>query len=317
MDPEQNIVVTGTTTSSNFPTARPFQPQFGGGRPPSPGESGGGDLFVAKINSVGSALLYSTYFGGNGDDTAGAAAVDFLGNAYVGGYIPSGLPIKEPIEPVIQDGLGGFVAKLGSRGDLIWATPVTGVSRVAGIALDGLATAYVLGSPAVLLKIEAINPSFTLSDRRPGLSLRTTGAPDPVTTCHGQIQLESDTAPVAALALFGLRQNGVVISEAAVAASRAITRGRVPVIAGPALTGVAIANPNNESATVSFLFTNTDGNSSNAGTLTVPRNGHVTAFLHEAPFQVPSGFEGSFTFDVLFLLRQSHYAGSSTSAPTF
>ena len=47
------------------------------------------DAFVTKINAAGSALVYSTYLGGNASEFSldgGAIAVDSDGNAYVGGH---------------------------------------------------------------------------------------------------------------------------------------------------------------------------------------------------------------------------------------
>ena len=48
--------------------------------------AGFNDAFVAKINSSGSALLYSTYLGGSGNDIGNGIAVDTPGNAYVTGF---------------------------------------------------------------------------------------------------------------------------------------------------------------------------------------------------------------------------------------
>ena len=47
--------------------------------------AGGVDAFVAKINAAGSALVYSTYLGGSGNDQGFGIAVDGSGNAYVTG----------------------------------------------------------------------------------------------------------------------------------------------------------------------------------------------------------------------------------------
>ena len=52
------------------------------------------DAFVTKINAAGSAVVYSTYLGGSGNDVGHGIAVDSSGNAYVTGYtIP---PISPP-----------------------------------------------------------------------------------------------------------------------------------------------------------------------------------------------------------------------------
>src|SRR5439155_7718627 len=43
------------------------------------------DAFVTKINATGTALVYSTYLGGSGDDVGFGIAVDAAGAAYVTG----------------------------------------------------------------------------------------------------------------------------------------------------------------------------------------------------------------------------------------
>src|SRR6185503_12726017 len=62
------VCVTGYTLSTNFPTAVPVQAANAGGR----------DVFVAHLNPTGSALTFSTYFGGTSDDTGNG--VDMVGN---------------------------------------------------------------------------------------------------------------------------------------------------------------------------------------------------------------------------------------------
>ena len=60
VDGSGNAYVTGDTASTNFPTtAGAFQTSYGGGN---------GDAFVTKLNATGTALVYSTYLGGNGND---------------------------------------------------------------------------------------------------------------------------------------------------------------------------------------------------------------------------------------------------------
>ena len=58
VDGSGNAYVTGSTESTNFPTANPLQASNGGSS----------DAFVTKINAAGSALVYSTYLGGSGSD---------------------------------------------------------------------------------------------------------------------------------------------------------------------------------------------------------------------------------------------------------
>ena len=57
--------MTGYTESIDFPTVNPIQAIYNGGD-----DNGSTDAFVAKLNPTGSALVYSTYLGGGGDDYA-------------------------------------------------------------------------------------------------------------------------------------------------------------------------------------------------------------------------------------------------------
>src|SRR5262249_50017964 len=59
VDSQGNAYVTGTTNSTNFPTT-PGALQTS--------NAGGTDAFIAKLGPNGSALLYSTYLGGSGND---------------------------------------------------------------------------------------------------------------------------------------------------------------------------------------------------------------------------------------------------------
>ncbi|HEX8370743.1 MAG TPA: SBBP repeat-containing protein, partial [Pyrinomonadaceae bacterium] len=76
VDAGRNVYVTGSTTSTNFPTANPLQSNNAGGS---------GDVFVTKINAAGNAIVYSTYFGGSVGDIGYGIDVDAGGNIYVTG----------------------------------------------------------------------------------------------------------------------------------------------------------------------------------------------------------------------------------------
>src|SRR5437899_991720 len=80
-DGSGNAYVTGLTRSTDFPVTRgAFQTSYGGGTD---------DVFVTKLNSTGSALLYSTYLGGSAQDIGNGIAVDTSGSAYVTGVTRS------------------------------------------------------------------------------------------------------------------------------------------------------------------------------------------------------------------------------------
>ncbi len=60
--------------------------------------------------------------------------------------------------------------------------------------------------------------------------------------------------------------------------------------------GLAIANPNNSTATIHFFFTDTAGNDLGSGSTTIAPNGQLAKFLDQAPFNGPLSFQGTFSF---------------------
>lgn len=76
-DNSGNAYVTGSTDSTNFPTKNPIQPALGG---PS-----NADVFVTKLSSDGSSLVYSTYLGGTASEFGQGIAVDSTNNVYLTG----------------------------------------------------------------------------------------------------------------------------------------------------------------------------------------------------------------------------------------
>ena len=62
-------------------------------------------------------------------------------------------------------------------------------------------------------------------------------------------------------------------------------------------TGVAIANPNSQAASVTFHFTNSSGVDSGSGTITIPANGHIAKFLDDSAFGAVTNFQGALTLN--------------------
>src|SRR5207249_3009941 len=113
---------------------------------------------------------------------------------------------------------------------------------------------------------------------------------------YASIRPDAGGSTPSGLAIFGLRQNNVLVSEAAVPASPLVSSGRIYAEINASVdTGVAIANPNSQPATVSFSFTNRNGDLAQ-GSTTIPANGQIAKFLDDPVFKGPSSFTGSFTF---------------------
>jgi hypothetical protein len=165
-------------------------------------------------------------------------------------------------------------------------------------ALAGLTLVAAIPPLALLLFSQTVIPSiaYTIPDRG-GISLMTDGAPASTRVGYTVIQPNSSQTTPAGIAIFGFRQNNVLVAEAGVPASPLIQSGRIYAeVAGRVNTGVAIANQNDQPATVTFFFTDGGGANFGSGTTTIPANGQIASFLNESPFKVADTLNGTFTF---------------------
>lgn len=98
-------VVTGYTTSGNFPTTTSrFQ-----------GDQGGTDAFLTRLNSSGSSLNQSTYLGGSGDDFGRSVRVDGSGRYYIAGNTNStDFPLNQSLQGALAGNDDVFVTVLSS-----------------------------------------------------------------------------------------------------------------------------------------------------------------------------------------------------------
>jgi hypothetical protein len=151
VDSAGNAYVASFTGSTDFPTTPgAFDTTYNGGGPYLRS-----DYVVTKLNPSGSALVYSTYLGGTGDESieGGGIALDLAGNAYVtGGTNSSDFPVTPGAFQTTRNATGtnvnAVVTKLNAAGSgLIYSTYLGGGDEVAyGIAVDLAGNACVTGS---------------------------------------------------------------------------------------------------------------------------------------------------------------------------
>ncbi len=115
------------------------------------GWNGDVDGFVSKLDSTGSALIYSSYLGGSQYDSATGVAVDATGNAYIGGTtFSSNFPTTAGAYDTNSNGLYDvFVAKVSVTGASLMYSTYLGGSHFdfgASIAVDTTGSMYVTGN---------------------------------------------------------------------------------------------------------------------------------------------------------------------------
>lgn len=134
-----SVTVAGYTSSSNFPSVAAAQTTYGGSY----------DAAVARLNPGGSALIYSTYIGGSGEDAALAVALDSTGAAYITGYTKSAnYPTLNPFRNASAGGTDAIVAKFTAAGATVYSTYLggSGADYGLGIAVDATGIAVLAGS---------------------------------------------------------------------------------------------------------------------------------------------------------------------------
>ncbi len=142
IDDAGSAYITGDTRSVDFPTTLGAY---------DTGLNGNYDVFITKVNSTCTAVLYSTYLGGSHEDRAEGIAIDVSGNVYVTGYTYSP---DFPTTPGAYDTSNGgsddaFITKLNSAGSALAYSTFLGGSgwdEGRGIAIDEAGNAYITGA---------------------------------------------------------------------------------------------------------------------------------------------------------------------------
>jgi hypothetical protein len=138
------MIVVGTTESSDFPTVDPIQAELNS----APYQYA--DLFITRLSADGSEILYSTYLGGSQDERAAAVALDAQERIYVATNVEhDDFPTVNPIQGFAGGLEDVVVARLSADGSAIeFATYLGGSDwdHVGRIDVDSDGSVYLAGS---------------------------------------------------------------------------------------------------------------------------------------------------------------------------
>jgi hypothetical protein len=153
VDSAGNAYITGATEATDFPTTPgAFQTVCNGCTLPYQSNA-----FVSKLNPSGTALVYSTYLGGEGGSSGFGIALDSAGDAYVTGGAGPSFPTTPGAFQTTCGNVGTcgnvFVTEINPAGSaLVYSTYLGGsggfvsADSGSGIAVDGAGNAYVTGA---------------------------------------------------------------------------------------------------------------------------------------------------------------------------
>jgi hypothetical protein len=119
IDDDGNIIMIGTTPSDGMATSGAYQEACGGRL----------DVSISKWTSSGQ-LIWSTYYGGDGDDRGRECSIDDDGNIYVTGFTNSenSISTSGSHQPAIDKSKGSpihfdtYLVKFNANGELQWGT---------------------------------------------------------------------------------------------------------------------------------------------------------------------------------------------------
>jgi len=132
------LVVTGETTSSNFPTHDALQAT----------NKGKQDAFITGMTD-GGAIRYSTYLGGADQDTAYGIAVNDQGAYLTGTTLSTDFPTLTPIQAAKQSGNDAFITGINADGSAwMFSTYMggKGADFGYGVAVNEAGAIYITGS---------------------------------------------------------------------------------------------------------------------------------------------------------------------------
>jgi hypothetical protein len=129
-------------------------------------------------------------------------------------------------------------------------------------------------------------------------SVKTSGDATAARTGYARINSDGGSLSPSGVAIIGFRSNNILVSEVGVPASSMLTSARMfaEVSSDASVnTGIGIANPGAQPATIRYTLTNTNGVDFKTGTLILAAGGQLARFLTESPFESGTNILGTFS----------------------
>jgi hypothetical protein len=172
-------------------------------------------------------------------------------------------------------------------------------TRWTGLSSSGWVYFAIAGSPLNRLEqLPASGMTYFTVPNLGGSSQVTDGVGTVTAAGYARIQPASGSTTPSGIAIYGYHQANILVSEAAVPATAALTSGRIYAEVGGAVnTGIAIANPNSSDATINFHYTNTAGTDLGSGSFTLHANRQIAQFVDAFPLNTfGTTIQGTFSF---------------------
>ena len=145
VDGSGNVYIAGSAPNGSLPTVNAIQPG---------NKAASGTAFISKFDPTGKTVLYSTYFGGSGQDGVAGIAVDSSGNLVgTGSTSSTDFPLVSPVQSTCgsaQFSCGSaFAFKLNATGNGLLYSTYLSASAGYAVALDASGNAYFTGGVGV------------------------------------------------------------------------------------------------------------------------------------------------------------------------
>ena len=208
------VYAAGVTDSVDFPVKLAYQSRFNGPR----------DAFLVKVDPNGNGLVWSTYLGGRGADSAAALAFDTAGNLIVAGSTDSP---DFPGGDRWNGAQDGFFARFDTTGHFQEGAYIgtSGLEEINAIAVDHTGAAYAAGSTNLGLEEVLLAAIPMAASRRVGItpsSVTLAVSPTPVSVFGSPVTLTATVSPSSATGTVTYYDGVGVIGSGAVSAGKAI-----------------------------------------------------------------------------------------------